>query len=1037
MKAILLLVLLLCNSFLIGQTWRQLLFENNLTQGAIVSVASSSNGDVWFASSLLGAYKYNGNSLVNIDVNYGILSNYLKAITIDNAGRVWMGGPAGLTCWNNGVVTNYTAQNGLQAQSIYALASDLSGNIWIGTNQGVIRFNGSTFVQYTVNDGLISNAVKCLYHDGTKLWIGSTTGLCSYNGSVFQQYTIANGLPSNNILCITKDINSNIWIGTNNGVSKYNSAQFANISTVQGLLSDTVNAICSDADGLFWFASPKGLTRFTATDTTFFTNQYYYPGNEVNTMILAGNEIYFGTNKDCVKSKKWVVDNLTQTSLETDSLRFYCNNMGSLANRFCEESPGLEFPKNSGKYSLFGTNFWIAGLDPSSNLHLSASSYFDRGLDFFSGPYLYPPNYNDIYDSLYNRLWKISRAEVETHILFWNQPGYVMPEAIKNWPGLSAPFQDINTNGIYEPENGEYPIIRGDHAVLSIFNDDRYSHGSQGEKFILETSLLCWVYDTSDKALAQTVFAHLNITNKNNINFSDVFLGIQFDSNIGYFNDDFVGCDQTLSCFYSYNGIDNDYFYGQNIPAQGIVFLSSPLYSFLYYKFIGSGPMDEPSSPNDYYYNLRGFWKDGTPFTYGGNGYGGTVSTRYVFDGDPNNGAGWSEVSEANEPGDRVGLGSVGPFDLFPGKSKCIDFAFVTGRDSTGNYLKSITDMKSKMANVISFYNSSSYYCDTIYIENPEELFINTQDVSVCGGSSIELHPMVSGIHQPLTYSWQPSAGLNNSTVANPLAQVNGTTTYYFTVTDANGNTANDSITVFVNPIPTLPVQAIYNICSGAIINIPGYIDYYWNDNICLPFHSFSTSGDYWVMASDSNGCWSDTTDFTVNILSSPLVDLGPNQTLCNNQTQIFSPGTGYSSYLWFDGSTASTYFADGSTFDLGNNIVTVTVTNSQGCSDYDLTVLTVIDCMYTQEEMMDPLLKVYPNPVTHELFIEIDQSMYGDAQIEIFELSGRKVFSAKKYLGTENSIEIPDFCNGIYTLVILTKDAKYYSRFIKSQTIW
>src|SRR5205085_3397058 len=48
--------------------------------------------------------------------------------------------------------------------------------------------------------------------------------------------------------------------------------------------------------------------------------------------------------------------------------------------------------------------------------------------------------------------------------------------------------------------------------------------------------------------------------------------------------------------------------------------------------------------------------------------------------------------------------------------------------------------------------------------------------------------------------SWFPSVGLSNPTICNPIATPDVTTTYYVTVTDANGCTNTDSVTVFVNP---------------------------------------------------------------------------------------------------------------------------------------------------------------------------------------------------------------------------------------------
>ena len=283
-----------------------------------------------------------------------------------------------------------------------------------------------------------------------------------------------------------------------------------------------------------------------------------------------------------------------------------------------------------------------------------------------------PTGYTEEYDSLYNRVWAISKAKVDSHIANWNQPGYQMPEVIKNWPAISAPYEDINDNAVYEPDQGEFPLIRGDRTVFCVYNDNRFAHASAGEKLHFEVALMYYVYDSADEYLQNTIFVNANITNRNIYPYHNVYVGIQSDIDIGTPNDDYLGCDSTLSCYFGYNAIATDNLYQNNIPAQGIVFLSSPIYSFNYYTNTPNMVLSDPQAPWDFYYNLSGFWKDGTPYTYGGNGYGGTQSTRYVFSGDPVTGTGWSEVSEATAPGDRRAIGAIGPFSIDPEKASVL-----------------------------------------------------------------------------------------------------------------------------------------------------------------------------------------------------------------------------------------------------------------------------------------------------------------------------------------------------------------------------
>lgn len=66
------------------------------------------------------------------------------------------------------------------------------------------------------------------------------------------------------------------------------------------------------------------------------------------------------------------------------------------------------------------------------------------------------------------------------------------------------------------------------------------------------------------------------------------------------------------------------------------------------------------------------------------------------------------------------------------------------------------------------------------------------------GNTTLGGSPTASGGSAPYTYLWQPSATLNDSTIANPLTTVSVTTTFTVSVTGSNGETRKDTVTVYV-----------------------------------------------------------------------------------------------------------------------------------------------------------------------------------------------------------------------------------------------
>jgi hypothetical protein len=137
---------------------------------------------------------------------------------------------------------------------------------------------------------------------------------------------------------------------------------------------------------------------------------------------------------------------------------------------------------------------------------------------------------------------------------------------------------------------------------------------------------------------------------------------------------------------------------------------------FMYFNNSG-GVNGDPTSAQDCYNYLRGCWRDGTPLTYGGNGYQSSLTpANYMFPGnsDPSGfGTGgvpqpyWSEETEGNTPADRRNFMSMGPFTMDPGQVQYIDIAFVWSLAPSGDPGESLEENMKDVRNVISWYKSA------------------------------------------------------------------------------------------------------------------------------------------------------------------------------------------------------------------------------------------------------------------------------------------------------------------------------------------
>ena len=300
--------------------------------------------------------------------------------------------------------------------------------------------------------------------------------------------------------------------------------------------------------------------------------------------------------------------------------------------------------------------------------------------------------------------------------------------------------------------------IYGDQNIWWVFNDKGNIHSESGGQSIgMEIRAQAFAFATTDEVNNMT-FYNYELINRSTFNLTDTYFGQWVDPDLGNAQDDFVGCDVRRGLGYVYNGDDEDQDaggnigYGTNPPALGVDFFQGPfvendsldnclcendfagaidsggivypgqgagygdgivdnerygMRKFLYHNN-APGPTGDPNIATDYYNMLRGIWRDGTPMTFGGNGYdpsnANAIPANYMFPGDtdPLNwgtggedpGFAWSEVSAGNPAGDRRFVQSSGPFELGPGAVNNITVGVVWMQAQSGGRLQSVEDMR-------------------------------------------------------------------------------------------------------------------------------------------------------------------------------------------------------------------------------------------------------------------------------------------------------------------------------------------------------
>lgn len=191
-------------------------------------------------------------------------------------------------------------------------------------------------------------------------------------------------------------------------------------------------------------------------------------------------------------------------------------------------------------------------------------------------------------------------------------------------------------------------------------------------------------------------------------------------------------------------------------------------------------------------------------------------------------------------------------------------------------------------------------------------------------------------------YVWSPGATLSSTTVSNPTSNATTTTTYTMVGTDGNGCSATDSVTITVNPLPTIDAGASLSICPGAstTLNGTGGINYSWSPAGSLssstsanPVASPSSATTYSVIGTDANGCSSSDT-VTIFVNGIVVTASSTSSTICNGTSTTLN-GTGATSYTWSpSGSLDNAAISNPVATPTSTTTYTVIGTAGTGCAD-------------------------------------------------------------------------------------------------------
>jgi hypothetical protein len=200
-----------------------------------------------------------------------------------------------------------------------------------------------------------------------------------------------------------------------------------------------------------------------------------------------------------------------------------------------------------------------------------------------------------------------------------------------------------------------------------------------------------------------------------------------------------------------------------------------------------------------------------------------------------------------------------------------------------------------------------------------------------------------------------------------------------------------------------------------------GPYTYLWSNDSTNEGISNLVSGKYSVVVTDKMGLQIADT-FTITQPGPVPVDLGEDITLVQGgQIEISAP-EGYNSYVWSNGSTASSIIV-GEGLDTLTYSYSVKVTDKNGCENSD-TIFVHVTTQPTEiiEISSKTRIEIYPNPTKGMLYLQIRNESLEEIELNINDIAGNLIFS-ENYQNTQNlfteEIDLSAYPDGNYILTI------------------
>jgi hypothetical protein len=331
--------------------------------------------------------------------------------------------------------------------------------------------------------------------------------------------------------------------------------------------------------------------------------------------------------------------------------------------------------------------------------------------------------------------------------------------------------------------------------------------------------------------------------------------------------------------------------------------------------------------------------------------------------------------------------------------------------------------------NYISSSTSEEDCADTLTLVVHDLPVIDAGDyVVACEGDTVVLEGSSEGDDE--TYVWDGGVLDGVEFVADI------TMLYTLTVTALTGCSNTDTVSVIVNPLPSVFGGLDVFTCEGNSVTLSGSGipdgEYEWDGGITdgVPFVADATT-TYTVTGTDENGCinWD---EVIVTVNPQPVVEITPleDEVVCHTKDLISLFATPSGGIFTGPGLAGSVF--DPTAAGIGEHYVYYSYEDEFGCSGIDSVLITVVDCLGLEDEQLSNIV-IAPNPFSDYTVLRFGDNLQKEHTVFICDVLGKEVYRNNNAVGEQLKINRGTLVAGTYILFINNSEGEkvYTSKLI------